>query len=78
MGEPTTVRAISLLALAIWLAVAGLGSAAGDQFAAMAVQTTPNPAPSPPLSLPDLAGRVVGVPEKFRGRVVVLGFFTTT
>ena len=73
-----TVRSISVLALAIWLAVAGPAWAAADPFGALGVQAIPDPAPSPPLSLPDLTGRVIAVPEAFRGQVVLLGFFTTT
>jgi hypothetical protein len=72
------VRRISLLAMAIWLTVAGPAWAAGDPFEALRVQPIPNPTPSPPLSLPDLTGRVVAVPEEFRGQVILLGFFTTT
>ena len=74
-----TVRSNWLLALGTWLLpVAGPISAAGDPFAALSVQAIPGPAPSPSLSLPDLTGRVVAIPEEFRGKVVLLGFFTTT
>ena len=73
-----TVRSISLLALAIWLAGAGPAWAAGDPFEALCVQAIPDSTPRPALSLPDLTGRVVTVPEAFRGKVIVLGFFTTT
>lgn len=74
-----TARAVSVLALTVWLPLAaGLASAAGDPFRDFAVQAVPEPAPSPMLSLPDLTGRVVAVPEEFRGKVVLLGFFTTT
>lgn len=72
------MRSISLLALAIWLAGAGPTGAAGDSFETLGVQAIPSPAPSPPLSLPDLTGRVVAVPEALRGQVILLGFFTTT
>lgn len=72
-------RAVSVLALAIWLLLAAnRTSTAGDPFEAFAVQAVPEPGPSPMLSLPDLTGRVVAVPEEFRGKVVLLGFFTTT
>ena len=74
-----TARAVSFLILAVWFLLgAALASAAGDPFEAFAVQAVPEPAPSPMLSLPDLTGRVVAVPEEFRGKVVLLGFFTTT
>jgi len=73
------VRSISFLALGIWLlVVAGSVWAAGDPFEALGVQVIQEPAPSPALSLPDLTGRVVAIPEEFRGKVVLLGFFTTT
>lgn len=73
------VRSMSSLALGIWLlAAAQPAGAAGDPFEALGVQAIPDPAPSPALSLPDLTGRVVAVPEEFRGKVVLLGFFTTT
>ena len=73
------LRSISFLAFAIWLlaATAPLG-AAGDPFEALGAQAIPEPTPIPALSLPDLTGRVVAVPEAFRGKVVLLGFFTTT
>lgn len=74
-----TVRSMSFLMLGIWLlAVAGPASAAGDPFEALGGQVIQEPAPSPALSLPDLTGRVVAIPEAFRGKVVLLGFFTTT
>ena len=74
-----TVRSVSFLALGIWLlAAAQPVGAAGDPFENLGSQAIPEPAPSPALSLPDLTGRVVAVPEEFRGKVVLLGFFTTT
>ena len=73
-----TLRSISLLALVMWLAGAGPAGAAGDPFETFGVQAIPSPAPSPPLSLRDLTGRVVAVPDAFRGQVILLGFFTTT
>jgi len=74
-----TVRSVSFLALGTWLLLAaGSASGAGDPFTALSVQVIPEPAPSPTLSLPDLTGRVVAIPEEFRGMVVLLGFFTTT
>jgi hypothetical protein len=74
-----SVRSVSFLALGTWfLLAAGSASGAGDPFTALSVQVIPEPAPSPTLSLPDLTGRVVAIPEEFRGNVVLLGFFTTT
>jgi hypothetical protein len=74
-----TVRSISFLALGIWLLAAAQSiGAAGDPFDTLGAQAIPEPAPSPALSLPDLTGRVVAIPEAFRGKVVLLGFFTTT
>ena len=53
--------------------------AAGTEelFARMGVQRPPNPAAAPDLSLPSLDGRTVSLRD-FRGKVVFLGFFTTT
>jgi len=73
------VRSVSFLVLGMWLlAAAQPVGAAGDPFEALGSQAIPEPAPSPSLSLPDLTGRVVAIPEEFRGKVVLLGFFTTT
>lgn len=73
------MRSVSFLALGMWLlAAAQPVSAAGDPFEALGSQAIPEPAPSPSLSLPDLTGRVVAIPEEFRGKVMLLGFFTTT
>lgn len=73
------MRSVSFLALGMWLLAAGQPvAAAGDPFEALGAQAIGDPAPSPPLSLPDLTGRVVAIHEEFRGKVVLLGFFTTT
>ncbi len=59
--------------------VAPRGPAAGAEalFAELDVQRPPRLAPAPELALPDLNGRVVRLND-LRGRVVLLGFFTTT
>ncbi|MBI2219366.1 MAG: redoxin domain-containing protein [Candidatus Rokubacteria bacterium] len=50
--------------------------AAAPDFASVAVQPYDPPKPAPPLALPDLGGRMVRL-EDFRGKVVVLFFWTT-
>ncbi|MGH7325614.1 MAG: hypothetical protein ACREJ9_13360 [Candidatus Rokuibacteriota bacterium] len=59
--------------------VAARGTTAGAEavFAALDVQRPATPPPAPDLALPDLSGRVVRLND-LRGRVVLLGFFTTT
>ncbi len=49
---------------------------AEDLFASMAVQRPAQPEPAPVLALPNLEGNTVHF-QDFRGRVVLLGFFTT-
>ena len=58
--------------------VAGLVNvrAAGDPFEAMAVARVAEVAPAPDLAFQTLAGREVRLHE-LRGKVVLLGFFTT-
>lgn len=72
-----------LLALLVFMAGLGAtalgrhGLAAEDPFAALAVQRFASPSPVPDLALPGLDGRTVRL-EDFQGKVVLLGFFTTT
>ena len=47
-----------------------------DLFASMAVQRPDQPEPAPTLALPNLEGNTVHF-QDFRGKVVLLGFFTT-
>lgn len=78
------IRRLALLTPAAGLAVAaatlsssGPVQARQDLFAAMAVQRPANPGLAPDLELPSLDGRTVRIKD-FRGKVVLLGFFTTT
>jgi hypothetical protein len=69
------------LILVVALAVLGLGPSPaepGDPFADLTIERPAEARPAPPLSLPALSGRMVKVPDDFRGKVVLLGFFTTT
>lgn len=80
-GLMERIPAIALLAGSLVTAVA-LGSGrpvlgAEDLFARMGVQRPANPAPAPDLELPALDGKTVRLKD-FQGKVVLLGFFTTT
>lgn len=61
------------------LTVGFSGPALGTEklFAALGVQRPANPSPAPDLALPSLDGRTIHIKD-FRGKVVLLGFFTTT
>ncbi len=61
------------------LVVVGVAPArsAGDPFAAMAVDRTGLPVPAPDIAFRSLEGREVRLRD-LRGRVVLLGFFTTS
>jgi cytochrome oxidase Cu insertion factor (SCO1/SenC/PrrC family) len=54
----------------------GLAQAAEDPFDSLAVQRLAQQAPAPDLALPSLEGRTIHLKD-FRGKVVLLGFFTT-
>ncbi|MBI4561546.1 MAG: hypothetical protein HY724_05830 [Candidatus Rokubacteria bacterium] len=74
--------ALKSWAVAFVSAVLTLGStapaaAAEDPFAALGVQRVVTPRAAPDLALPSLDGGTIGLKD-FRGRVVLLGFFTTT
>ena len=56
--------------------LAPLSWAARPDFAAMKVQPYDPPKPAPAIALPDLHGKVVRL-EDFRGKVVMLVFWTT-
>ena len=60
------------------LALAARAGAGEDPFTALGVERIANPRPAPSIVFPDLNGRLVNVTEEFRGKVVLLGFFTTT
>jgi len=53
-------------------------SAAEDPFAALRVERLADSKPMPELALPGLDGRIVKLPQALLGKVVLLGFFTTT
>lgn len=74
------IRRLALLTPVAGLAITALGwegPALGteDPFVRMAVQRPANPAPD--LALPSLDGRTVRI-RYLQGKVVLLGFFTTT
>ncbi len=71
---------MTLLSLALAVAL-GVGFAlpsavAEDPYAAMGVERPARPGPAPELALPSLDGKVVRL-QDFRGKAVLLGFFTT-
>jgi len=68
---------VAVLLTAVALGSEGRALATEDPFAAMGVQRPANPGPAPDLGLPGLDGRLVHIRD-FRGKVVLLGFFTTT
>jgi cytochrome oxidase Cu insertion factor (SCO1/SenC/PrrC family) len=73
----TSLPRVFGLAMAAWLVGAmGLAQAAEDPFDSMAVQRPAQPELAPDLALPSLEGKTVQL-EDFRGKVVLLGFFTT-
>lgn len=64
------------------LAVVAMASAppptgAVDPLATMRVERLASPEPAPELATPSLDGKVVRL-QDFRGKAVLLGFFTTT
>lgn len=48
-----------------------------DPFVTLGVQRPATPGPAPDLELTSLEGRIIRITD-FRGKVVLLGFFTTT
>lgn len=80
MERVRDVRMSMVVALGLLiLAVAGVASAqvAKDPFDAMTVHRPVEPFPAPDLAFRSLDGREVRLRD-FRGKVVVLGFFTTS
>jgi cytochrome oxidase Cu insertion factor (SCO1/SenC/PrrC family) len=72
-------RATLSLALALGLTgatVGGTGAAGPDPFEAMQVQRPAEPVAAPDLAFTALDGRPVRL-SALRGKVVLLGFFTT-
>ena len=76
MRQPCALRA-GLLAVALTLGAGQAAQAAEDLFAAVGVQRPANAIPVPDLSLPSLDGATLHLKD-LRGKVVLLGFFTTT
>ena len=73
----SAVPVVAVLLTAVALGSEGPSLATEDPFAAMGVQRPANPSPAPDLELASLEGRTVHIKD-FRGKVVLLGFFTTT
>jgi hypothetical protein len=72
------ILVVVALETAAVLAFAPGRARSGDAFADLAVEQLAEPRPAATLSLPALGGGTVKVPDEFRGKVVLLGFFTTT
>jgi hypothetical protein len=71
-------RLVVWLGISLWLA-AGIRLTQGadlGHFQAMQLVRFPEALELPPLSLPDLEGKSVAL-ESFRGKVVLLNFWTT-
>ena len=68
---------VGLMTAALTLGSGGLAPAAEDFFRSMGVHRPASPSPAPDLALPTPEGRTVDIKE-FTGKVVLLGFFTTT
>jgi hypothetical protein len=59
----------------LMIAAMAPAQAAEDAFVSMAVQRPAQPGPAPDLALPSLEGETVRLKD-FRGKAVLLGFFT--
>ena len=66
-----------LVIASVIIGARGLAQAAEDPFDSLAVQRLAQQAPAPNLALPSLKGKTIHLKD-FRGKVVLLGFFTTT
>lgn len=71
------VSIVALVIVGLMVALPGSGAGTEALFAELRVERRTEPAPAPALALPDLGGRTVRLND-FRGRVVLLGFFSTT
>jgi cytochrome oxidase Cu insertion factor (SCO1/SenC/PrrC family) len=67
---------VGLAIVLLGLEPGGPALAAEELFRAMAVQRLANPSPAPDLAFPNPEGKTVHLKD-FRGKVVLLGFFTT-
>ena len=63
---------------AVMLALAPAIAGAPDPFAALGAERPKEVRAAPELVLQGLDGRVVTLPRDFRGKAVLLSFFTTT
>ncbi len=68
---------VMLVITAVTVGVSGPALGTEELFAALGVQRPANPTSAPDLALPSLDGRTVHIKD-LRGKVVLLGFFTTT
>lgn len=79
--EGISIRPGLGIILALAMTILGLGPTAavsGDPFADLRAERLPQPQPVSTLSLPAVTGFTVKVPDAYRGKVVLLGFFSTT
>jgi hypothetical protein len=65
-----------LMIAPLMIAAMGPAQVAEDPFVSMAVQRPAQLEPAPDLALPSLEGETVRLKD-FRGKAVLLGFFTT-
>ena len=71
------VRVLAPLGV-VMLALAPAITGSPDPFAALGAERPRELRAAPELVLPGLDGRVVTLPREFRGKAVLLSFFTTT
>ncbi len=69
--------ALWMIGAAVFVIPAPAGAQGQDPFAAMRVAKPPAPTPSPEFAFRTMAGDEVRV-SSFRGKAVLLGFFSTT
>lgn len=77
-----TTRSVASWIVALVVAGAAVASAAAEAgtealYSELGIDRLARPKSAPQLALPDLTGRTVRLAD-LRGRVVLLGFFTTT
>lgn len=73
-------RGLASLALGVVVTLGAVapGDGAADPLEALGAERPLEVKPSVALALPGLDGKVVRLPEEFKGKVVVLSFFSTT
>lgn len=67
---------VGLMLAPLTLGLSGPAQGAEDFFESLAIQRPANPGLAPDLALPSVEGETVHL-KNFRGRIVLLGFFTT-